>query len=112
MTETIEVRIEKLIYGGDGLGRLDGQAVFVPFTTTGDLVRARVTERRKGFLRAAIIDIVEPGPDRRPAPCPYFGPCGGCQLQHVTYPAQLAAKAGFVREALARIGHIDWNRDV
>src|SRR5207249_4304746 len=59
-----------------------------------------------------LVEIIEPGPGRRDAPCPYFGPCGGCQLQHLSYEAQLAAKVGFVREALLRIGHIDWTGEV
>jgi 23S rRNA (uracil1939-C5)-methyltransferase len=112
MNETIEIQIEKIVYGGDGLARLDGQAVFVPFTVPGDLLRARVTQRRKGYLRAEVVEIVEPGPTRRPAPCPYFGTCGGCQLQHLTYAAQLEAKAAFVREALARIGHLAWDGEI
>jgi 23S rRNA (uracil1939-C5)-methyltransferase len=112
MNETIEIRIEKMVYGGDGLARLDGQAVFVPFTAPGDLVKARVTQRRKGYLRAEVVEILEPGPGRRDAPCPYFGTCGGCQLQHLTYKAQLEAKAAFLREALARIGHVDWDGEI
>src|ERR1051325_10669304 len=112
MDDTIELRIEKIIYGGDGFGRLEGQAVFVPFTCPGELVRARVVERHKGFLRADVVEMLEPGPSRRPAPCPHFGVCGGCQLQHLAYGAQIDAKAGFIREALARIGHIAWSGDV
>lgn len=104
----IDVRIEKIVYGGDGLGRADGQAVFVPFTAPGDMARVRVVERKKGFLRAELVEILEPGPGRREAPCPYFGPCGGCQLQHLTYEAQREAKIGFVSEALRRTGRIDW----
>lgn len=106
MPDTIEVRIEKVVYGGHGLGRLDGQAVFVPFTAPGDLVKARITERKKGFLRADIVELLEPGPGRREPPCEYFQQCGGCQLQHLAYPAQVSAKAEFVRDALERIGRL------
>lgn len=112
MSETIEIRIEKVVYGGHGLGRVDGQAVFVPFTAPGDLVTARITERKKGFLRAEVVELIESGPDRRDAPCVYFGRCGGCQLQHLTYEAQLKAKAEFVRDALQRIGRIPISDDV
>lgn len=107
MGETIEARIEKLVFGGEGLARVEGRAVFVPFTAPGDLVRARVVDRKKSFLRAEVVEILEPGPGRREAPCPYFGPCGGCQLQHVDYATQLDAKAGFVREAISRIGRLE-----
>ena len=107
MAETIEVRIEKLVYGGDGFGRVDGQAVFVAGTAPGDLVRARVVERKKGFLRAEPVELLEPGPGRREPPCPLADRCGGCQLQHVDYATQVAAKGEFVREALVRIGRFD-----
>lgn len=107
MAEELTLRIEKLVYGGDGLGRAGGQAVFVPYTAPGDLARVEVVDRKKNYLRAKLLEVLEPGPGRRAAPCPYFGPCGGCQLQHLDYETQLAAKAGFVREALARIGKID-----
>ena len=107
MDETVEVVIEKLVYGGDGFGRIDGQAVFVPGTAPGDVVRARVVERKKGFLRAEPVELVTPGPGRREPPCPLVGRCGGCQLQHVDYATQAAAKGEFVREALVRIGRLD-----
>lgn len=106
MPDTIEIRIEKVVYGGHGLGRVEGQAVFVPFTAPGDLVRARVTERAKGFLRAEVVERLESGPGRRDAACEYFGACGGCQLQHMTYETQLAVKADFVRDAIERIGRM------
>lgn len=106
MPDTIEIRIEKVVYGGHGLGRVEGQAVFVPFTAPGDLVRARVTDRAKGFLRAEVVERLESGPGRRDPACEYFGACGGCQLQHMTYEAQLAAKGEFVRDAIERIGRM------
>ncbi len=112
MSEIIEMRIEKLVYGGDGLGRVEGRAVFVPGTSPGDLVRARVVERKKSFLRAEVLDVLEPGPARRTPPCPLAGECGGCQFQHVDYGAQIAAKGEFVRDALARIGRIDFAGDI
>lgn len=107
MQDTIEVHIEKLVYGGDGFGRVDGQAVFVPGTAPGDIVRARVVERKKGFIRAEPVELLEAGPGRREPPCPLFGACGGCQLQHVDYATQVAAKGEFVRETLTRIGRLE-----
>lgn len=112
MPDALEVRIEKVVYGGDGLGRVDGQAVFVPFTAPGDRVTVRVTERHKGFLRAEVVSVDAPGPDRREPRCPHAGTCGGCQLQHLDYPAQVAAKAAFVRDALERIGKLPLHADV
>jgi len=103
MEDSIELRIEKLVYGGDGIGRLDGQAVFVTGTAPGDLAIVRPIKRTKGFIRAELEKIVEPGPARREAPCEYFGRCGGCQLQHLLPDAQRDARRGFVGDALRRI---------
>ena len=107
MTDIIEARIEKLVFGGDGLARVDGRAVFIPYTAPGDLVRARIVESKKRFARAELVEVLEPGPDRREPPCPYFGPCGGCQIQHIAYEAQVRAKGEFVRDAIERIGRLE-----
>jgi 23S rRNA (uracil1939-C5)-methyltransferase len=106
MAETLEVRIEKLVYGGEGLGRVEGRAVFVAGTAPGDLVLARVVEQKKGFARAELVEVLEPGASRRDAPCPVYGRCGGCQLQHVDYATQVEAKRAFVRDTLERIGRL------
>src|SRR5437867_6424672 len=93
-----EVRIEKLVYGGSGLGRHEGLVVFVPFTAPGDLVKVRATERKKNFVRASAIEILEPGPGRQEAPCAHFGSCGGCQWQHLEYGHQLEFKRMILEE--------------
>jgi 23S rRNA (uracil1939-C5)-methyltransferase len=108
----LEVAIEKLVYGGDGLARAGTTAVFVPFSAPGDRLRVRVTDARRRFARAEILEVLEPGPARRAARCRHFGVCGGCRLQHVGYEAQLAAKAEFVRESLRRLGGIDWTAEI
>lgn len=104
-----EVTIDKVVYGGDGLAFHEGRAVFVPFAAPGDRLRVQLTDDRKDYLRASIRQILVPSDERRDAPCPYFGRCGGCQLQHLSYPAQLRAKEAFVRESLARIAKLDWS---
>lgn len=104
----LEINIEKIVYGGDGLARTESGAVFVPLTAPGERVRVEVLEQRKGFARAKLREVLEPSPDRRVPPCKYYGICGGCQLQHLSYDAQLRVKAEFIRESLARIGHIEW----
>lgn len=109
---THEVTIEKLVYGGDGLARIGAQTVFVPFAAPGDRLRVRITETGRNFARAVIEEILTPAPARRTPPCPHFGVCGGCQLQHLEYPAQLAAKAEFVRESLRRLGGIEWTGEI
>jgi 23S rRNA (uracil1939-C5)-methyltransferase len=106
--EIIEVTTERLAYGGDAVARYDGLAVFVPFAAPGERLRVRVTELKKTFARGVIEEILTPANSRREPPCRYFGECGGCQLQHVSYEAQLEAKTGFVRDALERLGRIDW----
>ncbi len=107
--EIYEVMIEKIVYGGDGLARIETQAVFVPLSAVGDRLRVRITEVERNYARGVIEEIVWPSPARRTPPCPYFGYCGGCQLQHLNYRAQLEAKVSFVRESLRRIGKMDWN---
>lgn len=110
--DEIEVEIEKLVFGGDGLARKGRLTVFVPFAAPGDKLRVSVVEARKNFVRGEIAEVLAPGPDRRAPRCRHFGVCGGCHLQHVAYPAQAAAKAAFVRESLRRIGHIEWTAEI
>ncbi len=101
--ETVELQIEKLIDGGDGLGRYEGVPIFVPLTAPGDRVRVRITERRPGYGRGEILELLAAGPDRREPPCPHFGTCGGCNLQHLDEAAQLRHKAAAVWETLGRL---------
>ncbi len=110
--ELHEVRIEKLIYGGDGLAHIGTQAVFVPLAAVGDQLWVRITSVERNYARGVIEEVISPSPTRRAPPCPYFGTCGGCQLQHLEYSAQLAAKAEFVRESLWRIGGIAWKQQI
>ena len=110
--DLIEVTTERLAYGGEAVARHQGLAIFVPLAAAGETLRVRVTEIKKNFARAAIEEILVPSPSRREALCRYFGDCGGCQLQHIEYRDQLAAKAGFVRDALARIGKLDWPHEI
>ena len=101
--QEITLRIDRLAYGGSGVGRVDGYVVFVPLTAPGDLVRARVVKAKRTFAEADLVEVVEPGPDRTEPPCPYFGLCGGCSMQHLSYQAQLRIKEQFVRESLERL---------
>jgi 23S rRNA (uracil1939-C5)-methyltransferase len=104
----MEVRIEKLVYGGDGLAHHDGHTVFVPLVLPGELVRIESSERKKKFIRGRLESVVEPSSERVAAPCPHFGRCGGCQYQHIPYEAQIRYKAEILRETLGRIGRIQW----
>ena len=110
--EIHEVTIEKIVYGGDGLARIGVFTVFVPFAAPGDRARIRIVSVERKFARAVIEELLEASPARRTPPCRYFGLCGGCQLQHLSYPAQLDAKVSFIRESLRRLGGLDWDRPI
>ena len=102
--DEVEVRIDSLAYGGNGVGRLEGFVVFVRGGLPGDVVRARATKVKRGFAEATKTALLEPGPDRVEAPCRHFGICGGCRFQDLDYASQLDAKRGQVRDALVRLG--------
>jgi len=103
----LELSIDELAAGGDGVGRAaDGRVVFVPFTAPGDRVRVRVERERRRFLHARVEELLEASPRRTDPVCAVFGSCGGCSWQHVDYAAQLEAKAKIVGDAFARIGGI------
>ncbi|HVA94813.1 MAG TPA: 23S rRNA (uracil(1939)-C(5))-methyltransferase RlmD [Candidatus Dormibacteraeota bacterium] len=104
----MEVRIEKLVYGGDGLAHHDGQTVFVPLVLPGELVRIESATRKKKFVRGRLEQVLEASPERIAAPCPHFGRCGGCQYQHIPYEAQVRYKTEILRETLGRTGRIQW----
>src|SRR5947208_11637012 len=102
--DTLELAIEDLAFGGEGVGRADGYVVFVRGGLPGDRLRVRVVEARGRFGRAVIDEVLVASPDRVDPPCPYFGRCGGCRLQHLAYPAQLRLKSKQVADCLSRIG--------
>ncbi len=109
---TIDVRIEKLIYGGEGLAHHEGGTVFVPFVLPSEHITAETIEQRKNFMRAQVERVIEPSPERASAPCPHFGTCGGCDYQHISYEAQLRYKAEILRETLRRLGKIEWTGEI
>ena len=102
-----EVAVEKLVVGGDGLARLDGVPIFIARAAPGDRLRVRLTERRPDYGRAVIVEVLEPGPGRRPDPYPELSRTGLCDLQHLDDALQPQLKAAAVREALARLGRIE-----
>ncbi len=108
----MEITIEKLIYGGEGLAHHDGSTVFVPFVLPAERVAAAAVEQKKKFIRARVERVLEPSPDRTVAPCPHFGVCGGCDYQHMPYESQLKYKTEILRETLRRIGRIDWSGEI
>jgi len=102
--EELELAVDSLAYGGNGVARLNGFVVFVRGGLPGDTVRARVTKTKRGFAEAVAETVLVPSADRVPAPCRHFGVCGGCRFQDLAYDVQLAEKERQVRDALVRIG--------
>ena len=105
---TFELRIDSIAAGGDGVGRHEGMVVFVPRTAPEDVVRVDA-QRRDRLMRGRLLDVIVPSPVRTEPPCRHYvmDRCGGCQLQHISYDGQLAAKSLIIRDAIARIGRVD-----
>lgn len=109
----MNLKIEKMVYGGDGLARLEGgKAVFVPFVLPGEEINARILKEKSSFARASVDQVLQPSEKRIKAQCPYFGECGGCQYQHTGYKTQLELKGSILRETLLRNGKLEWNGDI
>jgi 23S rRNA (uracil1939-C5)-methyltransferase len=104
--------IEKLVYGGDGLARLDGRVVFTPYVLPGETVRAELWRAKNDLLRGRLLDVIEPAATRVEPHCPYFRRCGGCQYQHTAYDFQLDQKRSILREMLRRVGKIEFEGEV
>ena len=104
--EEVELQVDSLAYGGNGVARLNGFVVFVRRGLPGDRVRARVTKVKRGFAEALATEVLEPSPQRVEAPCAHYPACGGCRFQDLDYAVQVAAKEAQVRDALVRIGGI------
>jgi 23S rRNA (uracil1939-C5)-methyltransferase len=109
----LQLPIEKLVYGGDGLARLPAdehgrrEAVFVPFVLAGEIVEASLLEQKRSFARGWPQKIIEPSRYRIQASCPYFGSCGGCHYQHANYEHQLQIKESVLKENLQRIAKVE-----
>ncbi len=100
----VDIAIDSLGGRGDGVGRLDARPVFVPFVLPGERVRVRITGERDGAWRGEMVEVLEAAPERVAAPCPYFGQCGGCSLQHLADAAYRDWQRGQVLQALQRRG--------
>jgi 23S rRNA (uracil1939-C5)-methyltransferase len=104
--QELELQVESLAYGGNGVARADGFVVFVRRGLPGDTVRARVTKVKRNHAEALATEVLAPGPQRVDAPCAHFPACGGCRFQDLAYDAQLAQKQAQVEDALRRLGGI------
>ena len=107
MTDLVELEIQDVAFGGKGVARTSGKAVFVPYVIDGETVSARVVREHKKFLEAELEMVLTSSPHRVEPRCPYFGRCGGCVYQHIEYDHQLALKWRQVKETLRRIGKLE-----
>ncbi len=96
------VTIEKLVYGGEGLSRSEGRVLLTPFVLPGEVVEVDPVDK----LRADLVRMIEPSPERIEPGCPYFGSCGGCHYQHTSYQHQLQHKVAILREVFQRVGKL------
>lgn len=104
MGDRLTLDISDIAFGGEGVGRFEDFVVFVPFVAVGEIIEAEITEVKKRFARARLLRVIQPSSDRVPPACRYFGQCGGCQYQHLSYPAQVQLKHKQVEELFRRIG--------
>ncbi len=107
--QKVALTIEDIAFGGEGVGRVGEFVVFVPFVALGEVVEAELVEVKKRFARAKLVSIVKASPRRVQPRCRYFGECGGCQYQHLAYPAQLEIKHKQIADLFERLGRLDRN---
>ena len=100
----ITLELRDLAYGGDAVGRYEGQVVFVPGGIPGETVEVEITERRKSFMRGRLLRVLSPAPERVEPPCPYAKSCGGCQWQFMDYAVQARLKGLVVLDQFRRVG--------
>lgn len=110
--EEIEVKIEKIVPNGYGIAFTEGMTVFVALAAQGDKLRIRIREKKGKIAFAEIVEVIESSVDRVTPPCEYFGKCGGCDFQQMSYQAQLNAKIGIIEDCLKRIGKINYDCEI
>src|SRR5207302_6462010 len=103
-----EVVIEKWVYGGGALARVEGQVLIAPFLLPGETARVEAIDPP----HARLVEVVKASPERVSPPCPLFGICGGCQYQHAPYEFQVARKVEILREQLRRVGKLQWEGEI
>jgi 23S rRNA (uracil1939-C5)-methyltransferase len=103
--DLLRLPVHDVAFGGSGVARLDGKVYFIPFTAPGEVITARVVRDKKKFAEAELVEVEQPSPARVEPRCSYFGRCGGCAYQHLSYEEQLRLKARQVEETLRRVGH-------
>src|SRR6201998_4085508 len=109
MADELQLSIEKLIYGGEGLAHAGGDTVFVPFVLPGEQVRGSVRTRKKKLIHANLVEVEKASPLRVSPGCPHFRVCGGCHYQHIEVGEQVRLKKEILRETLSRLGGVQWS---
>ncbi len=99
--------VKKLVYGGYGLAQREGRSALVEYALPGEIVEVQILQEKRDYSLATVRKVLVPSSVRREPPCPYFGVCGGCQLQHMEYPSQVKSKEDILLETLGRIGKLD-----
>jgi 23S rRNA (uracil1939-C5)-methyltransferase len=112
MADELLLTVEKLIYGGEGLGHADGNTVFVPYVIPGETVRAAVRTRKKKLLQTSLVKVEQAAATRVAAPCPHYQVCGGCHYQHIDIGEQVRQKKEILRETLGRLGGVTWTGEI
>jgi 23S rRNA (uracil1939-C5)-methyltransferase len=102
----VDLKVKDIAFGGKGVAREQGKAVFIPYTIEGELVSAEIAREKRQFAEADLVEVKQSSPNRVAPECPYFGRCGGCAYQHIDYEHQLAIKWRQLRDALQRIGKL------
>ena len=108
----LEVSIERIVPRGYGIAHADGLTIFVALAAPGDRVKIEIIETKGLVAFAEIVEVIEPGPNRITPPCEYFGTCGGCDFQQMSYAEQLASKVEIIRDCLRRIAKIDYTDEI
>ncbi|MFI0434379.1 MAG: 23S rRNA (uracil(1939)-C(5))-methyltransferase RlmD [Parachlamydiaceae bacterium] len=106
INQTVEGEIETIAFGGEGILRFQNFVIFIPFTAVGDYVLCKITQVKRSFAHGELIGFIKKNHEHTTPLCPYFGRCGGCQLQHLTPQSQLNYKLHAVLDSLKRIGHL------
>jgi tRNA/tmRNA/rRNA uracil-C5-methylase (TrmA/RlmC/RlmD family) len=104
--DQVTLKIQDIAFGGEGIGRMNDFVIFVPFVMVGETAVAEIIEVKKQFARAKLLRVEEPSPERVTPECRYFTQCGGCQYQHIAYPAQLRIKQKQIADLFERVGKI------
>jgi len=108
MADELQLSIEKLVYGGEGLAHAEGNTVFVPYVLPDEQVRASVRTRKKKLIHANLVEVEKASPSRISPTCPHFRVCGGCHYQHIEISEQVRQKKEILRETLSRLGGVQW----